>query len=68
MQTCAMVCKALHIPQFRLNYNFCEHLEPKMKVGTDPIPMLTVKQIQNEADKEVFRQEHLEGIDFIDDN
>ena len=33
MQTCAMVCKAMMIPQFRLNYRFCEHLEPKMQVG-----------------------------------
>lgn len=47
MQTCAMVCKALRIPSFRLNYRFCEHLEPKMRVGENPIPMLTVKHIQS---------------------
>ena len=42
-----MVCKALHVPRFRINYHFCEHLEPKMQVGSNPIPMLTVKQIAN---------------------
>ena len=30
MQTCAMICKALFKTSFRLNYEFCEHLEPKM--------------------------------------
>mmetsp|Transcript_33799 Transcript_33799/g.39764 ORF Transcript_33799/g.39764 Transcript_33799/m.39764 type:complete len:149 (+) Transcript_33799:36-482(+) len=48
MQTAAFVCKALHIPSFRLNYEFCEHLEPKMQVGSNPIPMLTVKQIETD--------------------
>ena len=68
MQTCAMVCKALHIPSFRINYHFCEHLEPKMQVGEDPIPMLTVKQISNEAEKQAFKDQYLGGVDFTDDN
>ena len=55
MQTCALVCKALQLSSFRINYEFCEHLEPKMAVGNNPIPMLTVKKIENELEKQTFR-------------
>ena len=39
-----------------------------MRVGSDPIPMLLVKQISNEAEKQTFREQYLAGVDFIDDN
>jgi len=68
MQTCAMVCKALHVGTFRLNYLFCEHLTPKMMVGENPIPMLTVKDLHSNEERDAFRQQYLDGIDFIDDN
>lgn len=68
MQTCAQVCRAMNISQFRINYEFCEHLEPKMQVGENPIPMLTIKQIKTEEDRQNFKQTYLDGVDFIDDD
>ena len=68
MQTCAQVCKAVHLNSFRINYEFCEHLEPKMQVGDNPIPMLTVKQIKTDDDRRNFRNRYLDGINFVDDD
>ena len=39
-----------------------------MKVGENPIPILTIKQIQNEQDKETFKKTYLGGVNFIDDD
>lgn len=59
MQTCAKVCKALHIDSFRINYELCEHLEPRMRYGEDPIPALTIRQFKAPGDKEAFRRDYL---------
>jgi len=68
MMTAARVCKALYIPSFRVNYEFCEHLEPKMQVGDNPIPMLTLKSINTDEERKAFKDTYLFGVDFIDDD
>lgn len=67
MQTCAQVCKALHIKSFRINYELCEHLEPRMRYGEDPIPALTIRKFKAPGDKEAFVRDYLGGVEFTDD-
>ena len=69
MMTCAQVCKAMCIKQFRLNYMFSEHLEAKLKFGgQSPIPALTSRILDTPEKRQNFVNTHLDGIDFIDDD
>ena len=39
-----------------------------MKVGENPIPLLTVKSIQNQQEKDEFKAQYLDDVDFLDDD
>ena len=55
MMTCAQVCKAFCVKEFRLNYMFSEHLDAKLKFGgTNPIPRLTSRHLDTPEKRKNF--------------
>ena len=52
MMTCAQVCKAFCVKEFRINHMFAEHLDEKAKFGGEnPMPKLPMRNLDTPEKK-----------------
>jgi len=66
MQTMAGVCNAMGIESFEVNNVFGEHLESKITVGQNPVPLLKSKQESARANPDAFCAKYFDGIRVVD--
>ena len=70
MMTCANVCKAWNVPEFNVNYMYCEYLKERSEweeADEQPLARLICKQAKNVEEKAVFKDTFLGGVNWVDE-